>query len=447
MIPKKIFGIAALGATALSLSLNASAAQFDPVVVTPTCAPAGCAVSQPSPPLSLADAVQMALRSHPDTRASAARLEGMHALEGQARAGAAPQLSGSLVTSTSKLGDAAATDSAQAQLRLSYVLFDFGKRKADIDAARSNSLAAELDTEAAAQAVILATVEKYFTHVEALETAAAARASVESAKVSLAAAQTRFDTGLASRLELLQAQSLLASSELAELRAQAGGSVAEAALAQQLGLRSNARVEVAKLPEPSAVDLPPLDALMTQAKSQRPEATAARRRLDAAAAQRRSAQALGKPTLSVSATGGRTSYFGNGLSNQSGIGVTLDIPLFDGGMSKNQRAYARAQESLAEANLDSQLRTVELAVVQAHAQMATSQSAYRSAQAFLQAASQAQDQAQGRYVAGVGSMTDWLDTQAKLASARQQHIAALLDWHDAKLALARAVGSLSLSSI
>jgi outer membrane protein len=447
MIPKKILGIAALSLTALGTQSVAGATSTVNLVSVPSCAPSGCAAPASVTPLSLADAVQMALRTHPDTQAAAARLAGIRALEGQALAGAAPQLVGSIGTSTSKAGSAPATDSALAQLRLSYVLFDFGKRTSDIDAARSSSMAAELDTEATAQAVILATAEKYFTHIEARETAMAARASVESAKLSLAAAQAHFDVGMATRLDLLQAQSMLSSAELTELRARAGVAVTRAALAQQLGLRANAVVELAKVAEPTVVDLPSLETLMAQAKTQRPEATAARRRLDAAEAQRRSAQALGKPTLNMSATGGRTSYYGNGVGNQSGIGVTLDIPLFDGGLSKNQRSYARAQELLAQSNLDAQLRSVELAVVQAHSQLATSQQAYRSAQAFLFAATEALQQARGRYVAGVGPMTDWLDAQAKLASARQQSVAALLDWHNAKLALARSVGSLNTSSL
>lgn len=447
MIPQKIVGIAAASAALLTLTIPANATSLEHKVGTSACSQADCSALQSSAPLSLAEAVNMALRSHPDTRAASARLDGMYALEGQARAGARPQLSGSVVTTSSKVGDVPATDSAQAQLRLSYVLFDFGKRTADINAARSNSLAAALDTEASSQAVILTTAEKYFNQIEALEAAAAARTSVEAAKLSLAAAQSRFDLGLATRLDLLQAQSTLSSAELTELRARASVAVAEAALAQQLGLRANARVELAKMAPPTSVELPALETLMNQAKTQRPEATAARRRLEAAEAQRRSAQALGKPTLSVSATGGRSGYFGNGVTRQSGIGVTLDVPLFDGGLSKSQRAYARAQESLAQSNLETQLRSVELAVVQAHSQLATSQQAYLSAQAFLSAAAEALDQAQGRYVEGVGPMTDWLDAQAKLASARQQNVAALLDWHNAKLALARAVGSLTPSSL
>lgn len=447
MIPKKILGIAVFGVTALSLSAGATANGTGTTGNSPACVAAGCAVALPGTPLSLSEAVQMALRSHPDTRAAAARLDNTQGLEGVARANASPQLTGTLGTSTSKVGDLASTDSAQAQLKLSYVLFDFGQRSSAIEAARANSVAAQLDTEATAQSVMLTTAEKYFAHVDALESASAAQASVASAKLSLDAAQTRFNAGLTSRLELLQAQSMLSSAELAEVRAQASVSLAEAALAQQLGLRANARVALAPVVAPTEVDLPQLETLMVQAKLQRPEASAARSRLSAAAAQKKAAQASGKPTLSTSATGGRTSYFGHsGATNQSGIGLTLEIPLFDGGMAKSQRQQARAQESLAEANLDTELRAVELDVVQAHSQLKASQSAYRSAQLFLDAATQAQDQAQGRYVAGVGSMTDWLDTQAKLASARQQHITALLDWHSAKLSLARAVGSLNLSS-
>jgi outer membrane protein TolC len=443
MKSKKLFTLAAFGALVAAAFPPAALA----VPLNLNLVPASCAPAIAENPLSLETAIEMALCHHPDTRSAAAQVANTQALEGQSRAALMPHVSGSVSVNGTRAEDSPFTDAAQAQLKLSYVLFDFGRTQATVDAARAATVAAKLDSNAVAQTVILDTASKYFALLAAQQSEEEAKASLAAAKLSKEDAQEQFDKGIAPRLEVLQAQSLLASAELAMVRARSSTVVATAALAQQVGLRANEKVTVSALGDPNAVKLPPLEELMDEAKAKRPEAVAAKKRLEAAQARERAASAAGKPSLSFNVTGAQSQARGNAATGQMGVGFMLDIPLFDGGLVRNQLRQAQAQTELAAADLDSWLQATELRVVQAHAQLSTAQQAYRSAETFLKAAKLAQEQAEGRYRAGVGTLSDSLDAQAKLTSARQQRVATLIDWHAAKLELSRAVGSLSLSSI
>jgi outer membrane protein len=447
MFSKKILHLSILSTLSVIAFPSAADANANASPLAPAHLNVSCSTSVAELGLSLSAAIELALCSHPDTRAAAARLNSAQASEGQARSSLSPQFSGAVTASGTRIEGQSSTETRQAQFRLSYVLFDFGRRQAGVEAARATSLATQMDSQATAQNVILTTADRYFALLGAQRTAESAKASLATATLSKKAAQARFDAGLAPRLEVLQAQSLLASSELAEVRSRSAITVATAALAQQVGFRTNSSLTLSPLDNPAAMPLPALESLMSEAKARRPEALAALNRLESARAQEKAALAQGKPTLSMNVTGARNQSR-NGISgNQAGIGFTLDIPLFDGGLAKNQRRQAKAQTELAAAELDLRLQAVELSAVQAHAQLSSAQQAYRSAESFSQAAEQAEEQAEGRYRAGVGTLVDWLDAQAKLTSARQQRLSTLIDWHTAKLSLARAVGSLNLSSL
>lgn len=442
MFLRKITNIAVLSAlSGTALQLPAYATSLE----SPT--RPSCVFPAEAGALSLQDAVEYALCNHPETRAAAARLGIAQALSGQARAALAPQITGSGTSTQAKFEDNPSARTSQAQLRMSYVLFDFGRRQAAAEASRATSLAAELDSQAAAQAIILTTAERYFSLLSAQQSEETAQAALAAAKLGLDAVTARYSTGLAPKVEMLQARSRVAEAELSAVRSRSAVAVASAALAQQIGQRASTKVEALALPTPSNASFPGLAQLMEDALQNRPEAKAARQRLEAAQAQQKAASAQSKPTITFNAAGNRNVASPATTGTQFSAGLAVEIPLFDGGLAKSQRSQARAQAELATAELDARLQSVELNVVQAHAQLSTAQQAYTSADSFLKTAEEAEDQAAGRYRAGVGTLTDWLDAQAKLTSARQQRTSALLDWHTATLALARAVGSLTATNI
>ena len=68
---------------------------------------------------------------------------------------------------------------------------------------------------------------------------------------------------------------------------------------------------------------------------------------------------------------------------------------------------------------------------------------------LVASAEQSERMALGRYKAGVSNMSilDVLNAQSTLASARQQHVAALYNFQASRLALAQAIGQLDLTRL
>lgn len=116
-------------------------------------------------PLSLADAVDVALCNNPQTRQAWASARAQAAQVGVAQAAYLPSVSAS--ASASRIRNEATRGGAPYSQQslgadLSYVLFDFGARAASLENARQLFAAAAATRDATVQSVFLAAVQAYF---------------------------------------------------------------------------------------------------------------------------------------------------------------------------------------------------------------------------------------------------------------------------------------------
>ena len=193
---------------------------------------------------------------------------------------------------------------------------------------------------------------------------------------------------------------------------------------------------------------PTVDDYLNKAKLARPDLQAAEAQARAAQAGVRAASAQGDPTLNLSITSGRTfnnfqdTRFSNGSSSGT-IGLTLNVPIFDGFRTTNTVRQAQAQADLLGATRDRIALQVELDVWQAYFDLDTAEATIDSAHALLRSASLAREVAQERYRAGVGSMPDLLTAQVNEANARMQVIQAEMGWYASLSQLNNAMGTFS----
>lgn len=395
--------------------------------------------------LTLRQAVEFALCNQPQTRSAAAAVSLAKAAEATAQAALNPTISSTTTYGGSRTSSSETARTGQAQLKLSYVLFDFGLRRASADAAHASTVASELDARAEAQAVMLGAGERYFrveTAIRALQTADEARSA---ARLALETASGRYAAGDAVKVDVLQARSSVAEADVKLAQAQSELAVAQAALAQYMGAGALAKpVPAAEVSaEPESQDIAQL---LTDARTARAEAQAASKRVESAKRDLEAASLGSRPTLSLSANSEAQRNDNLPATRSAAIGLTLDIPLFDGGVARSREAQGQARLAAAEASRDAQLQSIELSVVQAHAQLQAAQATQKAALAFVAAADEAQAQAAGRYRAGVGTLLDWLTLQSRLTAAKDQLLTAQVSVQSSRLGLARAVGSLSVAS-
>lgn len=415
-----------------------------------------CPTAVSAQPLALSDVIDSALCRNPRTATSWAAARSRAAAVGRARAAYLPQLdaSGSLRrdlsgdggTDVSSAGSNGDTRYA-ASVSLSYLLFDFGERRAALDTARALLETARLTRNAVLQAVYSDAVSAYQGWVAADGTLSSARESERAAQSSLDAATAREHAGTATRADRLQAQTALAQTQLARVQAQGGLRTALGTLANVMGLPANADLRLGRPPlvEPSADFHAPLDSLVATALHARPDLAASQASLDAALAEVRIARSASRPKLSATATQSH-SESGSRESDSGAVGLSLELPLF-GGLDTTYRVLAaEAQVDARRAEREQLANQVSLEVYQAHTELATQTQSVFTAQALMRAADESEIVARQRYEAGVGTIIDLINAQGSAADARRQLIQARSDWSVARTQLAQAIGILDPAS-
>ncbi|WP_211461146.1 TolC family protein [Collimonas silvisoli] len=424
----------------------------------------GFSAQLPSP-LTLLDAVERALCRNPQTRQAWANVKVQAAAVGVSRAAYLPSLnaSGSRSKGHSRTtypdfpqaDSSLKTDSSTANLSLSWVLYDFGLRAANLESARQLLNAANATQDDTLQTVFLNTVQGFYQAQAAQAMLTATMDAEQAAERSFKASAAKYQAGAGTLADKLQAQTSYAQESLK--RAQAAGDLQSAlgSLAIAMGWRPNTPLTLADLSQ-QANDAPLLqqavDDLIADAVRIHPKILAAQAQWKSAQAQVDAARAEGRPTLSLFASGDRNDTPINQVSSRQSIssrsiGVQITIPLFDGFSRTYKVRGAQAQAEAKQADLADVEQQVMLEVWKSAQALRTEAENLNTTDILLHSARQSFDVAQGRYKAGVGTILELLKAQSDLASAQQQRILALSNWQTARLRLAASLGRLRMDEI
>lgn len=331
---------------------------------------------------------------------------------------------------------------------LNWTLLDLGGRSSRVEQAMYSLAAANLTHNATIQNVVLQVEQAYVQYVNAKALLDVQRATVETAKVSLDAAQVRERAGLATVADVLLAKTSLSQAEYNYVSIEGQIASLIGSLATAMGLPATVNVNVGLLPE----DLPlnqvaaTADSYIAQAIEARPDLSAARARAEATRNRITEARSGLFPTLGFSASFGKL-YFINPESipgNNISAGLTLNIPIFTGLSTyySIQQAEIQAHDARVQvANLEQQ---IILQVWSSYYALKTATKQLTAARDLLVSAKQSEDVALGRYKAGVGNILDLLSAQNALANARAQEVQARSAWFLALAELAHATGVLRL---
>ncbi|MFZ2301473.1 MAG: TolC family protein [Gallionella sp.] len=422
-----------------------------------------CAKTMPGDALNLADVVNLALCNNPQTREAWANARVQAAQVGVSRASYLPSASLTASGERSWVDSASAVNQHSISLSLSYLLYDFGARDANLENARQLLNAAVATQDSTVQAVFLSAVQAFYQAQAALAALDAANESERAAKESFAAAEARYTAGSATPADKLQAQTAYSQATLNRITADGNLKNTKGTLANILGLDANRNVPLAateklqaSLPlsptkkegdsdraESEALKIFERDVaeLIEEARQRRPDLSAAAAQVKAAEANADAVRAADKPSISLSASTNQSTTSGD-TSRGSSVGITLSVPIFSGYAPTYRIRAAEAQLETRSAQLDKLRLQIALDVWTAYQNLATATQSLRSTADLLNSAEQSERVALGRYKAGVGNMLDVLNAQSALASARQQRIQSTFNWNISRATLAQAMGSL-----
>ena len=311
-----------------------------------------------------------------------------------------------------------------------------GKRQRRIEVANATLAVTEAET-ARIGADLRADVRRaYFTTVAADRRIAFTQELAAIATRARDAAQERFQTGAAPRLEALQAALALAQAENEVAAAQGAATAARVELNALLAYPPTAAPTLADSLEGNP--LPTLEAVTQQALASNAELAVLQKRIDEARARAALARALRHPDPAVSAafTYDAPGEFTYGWR----AGAAIALPVFTTG--KADVAVADATVARAQADRDARAAEITGAVAAARARAeAARQSLDRFQREILPSSLQVEQMADESYRAGQTGLPAYLQTVQAAREVRRAALQAGLDYQLALADLERAMGT------
>jgi outer membrane protein len=407
-------------------------------------APARAAAPNPAGeegPLTLDQAVAVALAHQPQLRAARAQTRAARARVDQATAPLLPQATALADYSRAGGAGAAAGDAWSAGVAGSQLLFDFGSSWLSRSAARSSARGQEESERDVAQAVLLGVRSAWFTAAAARDLVAVARETVANREAHLVQIQGFVEVGTRPEIDLAQARSDLASARVLLINQTNALATSLARLNQAMGVAAGTDYELAATAFPPVPgEEGPLEPLVAEALARRPDLAALEHDREAQRATVRSLWASFAPSLAVTGRYGGSGAAPGELTESWSAGLTLTWPLLSGGRTRGQVREADATLDVLGAQADSARLDVRLAVEQAWLSV---KSAKASVEATADALANARERlrlAEARYQAGLGSGIELDDAQVAETTAAAQQVQARFDLATARAQLGRALG-------
>jgi outer membrane protein len=411
--------------------------------------PPALAAPLAAPTLTLEQAVATALAHQPQVARARAELAGARAGARQAEGALGPQLS--LATSYA-LGPARQNvnqvgvpvtnlGTYAAGVNADQLIWDFGQGWRRARASATQAEAQARSVQGTEQEVVLQVRTAYFAAQASEALLGVARDTVANRQRHEGRVRSLVEVGSRAPIELAQATRDLARSRLDLINAESALQLARAQLVQAMGRPPAAgfRLTAAAMP-PVAGENRPLAGLVGEATSRRPDVAALDARVQAAELTLEAAERATLPGLRANAGAGTNGSPISTPNNFWNLGVGLSWPLYTSGQREAQADAARAALEAARADAEALRQQVRLGVEQAYLRVATARAATQAADAATQAAWRQLQLAEGRYVAGVGSILELGDAQLAHASARAQGIQERFNMATARAALLRALG-------
>lgn len=322
----------------------------------------------------------------------------------------------------------------QASLDLSYTVFDFGARRARIDAERARLLAANFAFNDIHRNLIVQVQQAYYRLLNASGQEAAARASLANAEQVQEAAEARLQHGLATLPDVLEARSATAQAQY-DLQAILGvEQITRGNLATALGLPAATTIAIQPLdeiPTPESIT-ETVEQVMERALAQRPDLQALAANVRAANAERREARSAFYPDLKFEAEPtAESAYFqqqtlpwGHTADLTGHLALTLNWTVFDGGARRSRLEQAEADIRASQARVSAVSDRIEDEVWAAYANLTTAFRQREAATTLLTAATESYNSSLESYNYGVRNLLDVTAAQKTLAAARSADVLA-----------------------
>jgi outer membrane protein TolC len=320
------------------------------------------------------------------------------------------------------------------EITLDYLIFDFGKREAKVDAATAEKIAAGANFIRANQEVAFRVATAYYRLLTAQERLTAAQETLKTAQTTQDAAEAQLNNGRSTLPDVLNARAETSQAVFDMESADGDEKIARVTLTEAVGAEPSPNVLIdgqEKTPLPQALTMS-IEALIDRAIADRPDLMAQASEIRAADEEVRAAKSEYLPRIGLTANGAQTSVWPTvdlgklGQASEPTWAVQLGIEwrLFDGGARKNELAIARSKGREARDEMREKKDETTREVWTAYIGFRTATRKQQAAQALLESANSSYSASLDAYKYGVKNLIDVVTAERQLAQARLSGVSA-----------------------
>ena len=418
--------------------------------------PGAARVTQGPSALGLEQAIQLAEENNLTTLLAREREREAEGVRTQSRAGLLPNVSGTtyqanVTQNLAALGFQPGAipgfntfvgpfNNFDARARLVQTIFSLAAIR-NYQAGKAGVRLAQLQEGLAREQVATFTALTYLEALRAGRDVEAARADLELAQTLLTLAQDQHNAGVATGVDVTRAETRLAQSRVRLSQAQTSTEQAVLNLQRVVGLPLGAQLTLTDPLRFTNDPLPSIDNAVEEAGRVRPEVRIAEAQADLAGLERRAARAELLPSVDFVGDYGVSGITPTNTALPTRrVAVQLNVPIFNGGLTRGRIEAASSRARQAELELGSVRGQVEEDVRLAFSALRTTSEQVAAAQSSVTLAERELEMARDRFRAGVGDNVEVVTAQAALSNARSSEVTALAQYNAARLNLAAALG-------
>jgi outer membrane protein len=327
-----------------------------------------------------------------------------------------------------------------ARLSGTQSIFDFSSIRR-FQASRAGVSAAELDKANAEEQVAARVARVYLSAIRADADVEAAQANITLSKAVLTQAENQKKAGTATGIEITRARVQLANDQQRLLIAENARHSAHLQLLRVMDQRLDMELDLTDKLGYVPIDSVALEQAKAQALAERPDLKAQQDRENSARLSANAIKMERVPSLSAFGDYGSIGSALNDSRPTRTYGVTLKIPIFDGGRRDARREESASQYRSEKARTRDLKEQIELDVRLALDALHSAEEQVKVSKEGLQLSENELAQAQRRYDAGVAYSLEVTDAQTRLERARDNQTQALYNYNVARIDLDQSMGT------
>ncbi len=410
-----------------------------------------------SPVMTLQDAEEYALKHNPAIAAASRSAEAARQVVTEIRAGFFPQVGANAIyaytpngqthiDATGLLADSKGFTRQSDGLVASQLITDFGRTAFLTSSSSFEAMAQFNQVDAVKQFILLSVDTAYYTALGAIALQKVADQEIKTNELLLEQIKAFVTSNLKPQIDVSFQESTLAQSRLLKVDADGKYDEAIANLIKAMGWKEISSFSIVEKNNNSPF---PEDSAPFQAKAfgLRPDLIAKRNEVEAAMKTAKAEFSARLPQVTALAAAGFNPYVqqqNSPLSDSYGmVGVNVSVPIFTGGRLSAKQKEAELRASAMSESLKDYEEIVFKDVRNAWVRARTSYHSIAAAQDYEKAATEAFDLAQGRYTAGISSITEVSQAEVIRLQAQIALVTAHYDYLSRLAALAFESGDLT----